>query len=294
MGKDLYEQSPKAREFFEKADAILGFALSKGCFEGPEVELRQTKNTQPAIFVHSIALVDLVGGLCGAMTAGHSLGEYTACVFAGALRFEDALRLVQLRGNLMQRAGEDQPGTMAAVVGLEESVLDAVCSEASDVGVVQCANYNSPGQIVISGSVPGVRKAMEMAKDRGAKMVKELVVSGAFHSPLMKSAREDLQSALRSTQIFEAHIPVYSNVTGMPVRVPEDIRKSLARQLTNPVRWAQSIRNMIADGASTFVEVGPGKVLQGLVKRINGSVQTLGLDRFEDIGRFPGADVHTE
>lgn len=285
MGKDLYDDSTQARSFFEHADEVLGFRLSAICFQGPEDELRQTKNTQPAIFVHSLALVDLVGDLGTVMTAGHSLGEYTACVVGGAMKFEDALQLVRLRGELMQRAGEEQAGTMAAVVGLDESILDEVCREASASGVVQCANYNSPGQIVISGSMTGVQKAMELAKQRGAKLAKELVVSGAFHSPLMESARTELLAAIQSTEINEARIPVYANATGKPVKLANEIRESLGRQLTSPVRWMASIERMIADGATEFVEVGPGKILQGLIKRINSSIQTSGFDRYEDVER---------
>ncbi|MBI3586130.1 MAG: ACP S-malonyltransferase, partial [Ignavibacteriales bacterium] len=199
MGKDLYDQSAEAKTLFEQADAILGCSLSKILFEGPEEELRQTKNTQPAIFLHSIVLSRLYKGERAAMVAGHSLGEYSALVHAGALTFEDGLKLVRLRGELMQRAGIEQPGTMAAVVGLDPKAVEEVCSNASEAGVVQAANFNSPGQIVISGSVTGVRKAMELAKGRGAKLVKELPVSGAFHSPLMESACEGLKSALDKT-----------------------------------------------------------------------------------------------
>lgn len=283
MGKDLYEQNRQAREIFEQADSIVGIPLSRICFEGPEEELKQTKNTQPAIFLHSIVLSKLYRGQPAAMAAGHSLGEYSALMYAGALSFEDALKLVRLRGELMQRAGIEQPGTMAAVVGLEPSVVGEVCCEAWPTGIVQAANFNSPGQIVISGSVAGVRKAMELARARGAKMVKELPVSGAFHSPLMEVAKTGLKSALEKTSIRDAGIPVYANVTAKPVQKAEEIRDLLYQQLTSPVRWEETVSNMSADGATTFVEIGPGKVLQGLVRRIRGDVETRGIEKLADI-----------
>lgn len=283
MGKDLYEKSSQAREIIDRGDKILGMSLSRICFEGPEEELRQTRNTQAAIFVHSIVLSGLIETGDIAMVAGHSLGEYSALVVAGAMRFEDGLKLVRLRGELMQRAGEEDQGTMAAVIGLDAAVIEEVCREASASGVVQCANFNSPGQIVISGSVSGVRKGMELAKTRGAKLVKELVVSGAFHSPLMQSARAGFKEGLASAEIKNARIPVYTNVTARPVQQAGEIRTLLDEQLTSPVRWEESIRNMITDGCTSFVEVGPGKVLQGLVKRIDGTVDVRGIDKFADI-----------
>ncbi|HEX9614231.1 MAG TPA: ACP S-malonyltransferase [Bacteroidota bacterium] len=283
MGRDLYEQSDEAHALFDQADEILGFSLSKICFEGPEEELRQTKNTQPAIFLHSVVLAGLLQKEQAAMTAGHSLGEYSALVYAGALRFEDGLRLVRLRGELMQQAGIDSPGTMAAVVGLDPKAVEEVCAEASGSGIVQPANFNSPGQVVISGSVEGVKKGMELAKARGAKLAKELQVSGAFHSPLMASAGNGLKDALEKTAIEDATMPVYANVTAKPVRRADEIRSLLYRQLTSPVRWEEIVRNMIADGAGTFVEVGPGKVLQGLVKRTDASVQVKGVEKISDL-----------
>lgn len=283
MANDLYDQHPEARKLFDQADAIVGFPLSAVCFHGPEEELKQTKNTQPAIFLHSVIAARLYRGEQASMAAGHSLGEYSALVYAGALTFEDGLRLVRLRGELMQRAGVEQPGTMAAVVGLEHAVVDEACQAASEAGIVQAANFNSPGQIVISGSVTGVRRAMELAKERGAKLVKELPVSGAFHSPLMASAKSGLRDALENTAIRDAAIPVYANVSAKPVRKAEEIRRLLNEQLTSPVRWEETIRNMAADGASTFVEIGPGKVLQGLVKRIRSEVQTRGIEKMSDI-----------
>lgn len=283
MAKDLYEQHPEARKLFDQADAIVGFPLSAVCFQGPEEELKQTKNTQPAIFLHSVIAARFYRREQASMAAGHSLGEYSALVYAGALTFEDGLRLVRLRGELMQRAGVEQPGTMAAVVGLEAAVIDETCRAASEAGIVQAANFNSPGQTVISGSVAGVRRAMELARQRGAKLVKELPVSGAFHSPLMESAKSGLREALERTAIQDASIPVYANVSARPVRKAEEIRRLLNEQLTSPVRWEETIQNMAADGASIFVEVGPGKVLQGLVKRIRSDVQTRGIDRFAEL-----------
>ncbi len=283
MGKDLCEQFPVTRKYFEEADAILGISLSSICFNGPEEELKQTKNTQPAIFLHSVALWNLLSPSDASMVAGHSLGEYSALVAAGALSFADAIRLVRLRGELMQTAGEENPGTMAAIVGLDADTVTAVAAEASAAGAVQPANFNSPGQIVISGSVSGVRTAMELAKARGAKLAKELVVSGAFHSPLMSSAKEKLKAALAAVEIRNAGIPVYANVTAAPVREAEEIRKLLVEQVTSPVRWEESLLNMSAAGATKFVEVGPGKVLQGLVKRTVSSAEISGIDKAADV-----------
>ncbi len=283
MGKDLYEQNLEARALFDTADKILGFGLSNLCFDGPEEELKQTKNTQPAIFVHSIVLSKLYQGSQAAMAAGHSLGEYSALVYAGALSFGDGVKLVRLRGELMQQAGVEQQGTMAAVIGLDPTIIGEICKEASSEGVVQAANFNSPGQVVLSGSVSGVRKGMELAKQRGAKLVKELQVSGAFHSPLMGSAGEGLKVALEKTNILDASVPVFANVTAKPVRKSSEIRELLYRQLTSPVRWEETIRNMVKDGAGTFVEVGPGKVLQGLIKKIDSSVTVKGVERITDV-----------
>jgi [acyl-carrier-protein] S-malonyltransferase len=283
MGKDLYERSPLAKEFFRRADEVLGVDLSRICFEGPEEELRKTKNTQPAIYLHSVILTRLMGRSTADMVAGHSLGEYTALVHAGALPFEEGLKLVRLRGELMQEAGTREKGTMAAIVGLEPAQVEDICRQASAAGIVQCANFNSPGQIVISGSVEGVHKAMEIALQHKASLVKELVVSGAFHSPLMKSAREGLRKAIQTAELEDARLPVYANVTAKGVQKAQEIRTLLEQQLTSPVRWEESVRHMIADGASSFVEIGPGKVLRGLVKRIDGGVQVAGVDKFEEI-----------
>jgi [acyl-carrier-protein] S-malonyltransferase len=233
--------------------------------------------------LHSIVLFHLIHKKQFEITAGHSLGEYSALVAAEALTFEDGLKLVRLRGELMQQAGVEHTGTMAAIVGLDSKIVDELCIEASAEGIVQAANFNSPGQIVISGSTAGVRKAMGFAKTQGAKIVKELPVSGAFHSPLMESAQAGLKAALERTEIRDTSVPVYANVTARPMRYADEIRNLLLRQLISPVRWDESVTNMIADGAATFVEIGPGKVLQGLVKRINGDVKTLGLEKLSDI-----------
>ncbi len=282
MGKDFCDADAESKAMFRRADEILGFALSTLCFEGPEDELRQTRNTQPAIFLHSMTVFRKLNKQPD-MTAGHSLGEYSALVAAGAMSFEDGLALVRSRGELMQKAGEEQKGTMAAIVGLLPDAVEQVCKEASSTGIVQAANFNSPGQIVISGSMEGVRKAMELAKAKGAKLVKELVVSGAFHSPLMASARDGWKKKLDETKIVDASIPVYANVTAEPVSDAADIRDLLFRQLTNPVRWEESVIHMVRDGATSFVELGPGKVLQGLVKRIASHAEASGVDKFSDI-----------
>ncbi len=286
MAKDLYHADPGTKELMDRADAALGFSLSRCCFEGPAEILRQTKNTQPAIFLHSIAAARKLERIEPSMVAGHSLGEYSALVVAGALDFEDALRLVRLRGELMQRAGEEQKGTMAAVVGLGAEAVEKICSEARTRGIVQPANFNSPGQIVISGSVEGVRHAMDLARQAGAKLVKELVVSGAFHSSLMEGARTGLKQALECATIRDARIPVYANVTAEPVTTGEEIRSLLFQQLTSPVRWEQTVRNMVRDGADRFYEIGPGKVLQGLIQRTEPGVQVFGVDTYADLQKL--------
>jgi [acyl-carrier-protein] S-malonyltransferase len=282
MGKDWYESDASARDLIDQADTLLGFKLSQICFHGPEEQLRQTSNTQPAIFLHSLVVARALKDMKLDMVAGHSLGEYSALVAAGSISFELGIRLVRLRGELMQRAGEENEGTMAAVLGLSPEAVEEICCEASSAGVVQPANFNSPGQIVISGSVSGVRKAMEIAKQKSAKLVKELVVSGAFHSPLMESAKDRLKQALDQASINDSSIPVYANVTGEPVNRGTDIRDLLCRQITNPVRWEQTVKTMVHDGASRFCEIGPGKVLQGLVKRTEPSVEVSGFDKYID------------
>ncbi len=283
MAKDLFDHVPEARKRFDAARQILGFDLAKICFDGPEEELKQTRVTQPAIFVHSVILTDLLfkKNIKPVMAAGHSLGEYSALYAAGALRFEDALRVVKVRAELMQKAGEINPGAMAAIIGLEAADLKKVCEEASSAGVVQIANYNSPNQLVISGSVAGVHRAMELAKERGAKRAIPLPVSGAFHSPLMEYAISGLGEILNEVEIQPASIPVYTNVNAQPVTAPEDIRQKLYSQLTSPVRWVEIIENMIKDGVSKFYEVGPGNVLAGLCKRINSEVSCVVINNLE-------------
>lgn len=274
MGNDLYERFSEVRDLYETANRVLGFDVAELSFTGPEDKLRQTAVTQPAIFVHSYAVTQLLAkqGVKPDMAAGHSLGEYTALCVAGSLTFHDALALVKVRGELMQHAGEVNAGTMAAIIGVEPDVVNAVCDSASAAGVVQVANYNSPGQIVISGSVAGVERAMEIAKEKGAKRAIPLVVSGAFHSPLMEFAREGLEKALQEVDVQDTRIPVYSNVTAGPVREASEIKRLLLQQLTRPVRWIETIRNMNRDSAAKFYEIGPGSVLKGLLKRIDRSI----------------------
>lgn len=286
MAQDLFENSVEAKEMIKTADSVLGVNLSHVMFYGPEESLRQTENTQPAIFIHSVILASLIRRLNIEGAAGHSLGEYSALVASGAIQYYDAVQLVRFRGKGMQQAGIDNPGTMAAVVGLTPEVVESVCKDASEVGIVQCANFNSPGQIVISGSVDGVRKGMELAKLSGAKLVKELVVSGAFHSPLMQSAKDLLKEELNKTNIYNARFPVYANVTAKPLTDKNEIKELLFQQVTTPVRWEETIVNMISDGFDEFYEVGPGKVLQGLVKRINPNVTCFGIDKYTDVERF--------
>lgn len=274
MGKDLYERFGIAREMFEQANNILGFRITDIMFSGNEEELKQTKVTQPAIFLHSSIMAIVMGNdFAPAMTAGHSLGEFSALVAAGALSFEEGLRLVAARALAMQKACQLTPSTMAAVLGMDDSVVEDVCG--SVTGTVVPANYNSPGQIVISGTVEGVAMATEELKKRGAKRIIPLAVSGAFHSPCMEPARRELEEAIRAARIDRPACPVYQNVSGMPTTEPGQIMNNLIAQLTSPVRWTQTIERMIADGASSFTEVGPGNVLQGLIKKINKDVVTV-------------------
>jgi [acyl-carrier-protein] S-malonyltransferase len=286
MAKDLYDASAEAKEMIKMADDALSVNLSHIMFSGPEDLLKQTEYTQPAIFLHSVVLASLIRTVNAGAAAGHSLGEYSALTAAGAMQFYDAVKLVRERGLAMQQAGHDNPGTMAAVIGLDPQKVEELCRQASEAGIVQCANFNSPGQIVISGSVDGVRKGMELCKAAGAKMVKELVVSGAFHSPLMEPAGERLSIKLQQTPVYDAKFPVYANVTAKCVTKEADIRKNLIDQLTSPVRWEETITNMISDGVGEFYEIGPGKVLQGLVKRINPDIKCTGIDKYSDIERY--------
>ncbi|MEE9905018.1 ACP S-malonyltransferase [Chlorobium sp.] len=285
MGRDIFEAFPAAEELMKKADAILGFSMTGIMFNGSEEDLRQTRYTQPAIFLHSMAIAALIGNEGIAMAAGHSLGEYSALCFAGAISFEDAMRIVARRGELMQKAGEENPGSMAALIGMQDSAVEALLAEASPEGTVQAANFNSPGQVVISGDIAAVRKAVELAPSHGARMAKELVVSGAFHSPLMKPAEQELAEALELVDIHDAGIPVCMNAVAVPVTSASEIRKNLIRQLTSPVLWTQSIEAMVNNGVNDFIEVGPQKVLQGLIKRIDKSVTTAGVDTADDVSR---------
>lgn len=286
MGQDLYDNYPEIKELYLQANEILGINIAEVSFSGPEDKLKQTFITQPAIVTHSIAATKLVKNIEPKYTAGHSLGEFSALIKAGALSFEDGLKLVQLRGELMQKAGEENKGTMAAIIGLDTIKIIDVCRDASEFGIVQVANFNSPGQIVISGSVEGVQQAMKLAKERGAKMAKELVVHGAFHSPLMESAKEDFEVALDYTEFRKVKIPVYTNVHAKPITQDTDlefIKETLYDQLTSSVKWDESVVNMINDGAKEFIELGPGKVLQGLIKRINNTVNIRGIDKAADV-----------
>jgi len=273
MGRDLYEKSPLAKELFGRADTILGFSITSLMFEGTEDDLKQTRVTQPAIFLHSTILAAVLqDSFKPEMVAGHSLGEFSALVANRALSFEDGLILVSKRAAAMQKACEASPSTMAAIIGLEDELVEEVCSSVS--GTVVPANYNSPGQIVISGSVDSVDKAVEILKGKGAKMAVRLAVGGAFHSPLMEPARIELEEAIRMTNFSRPVCPVYQNVNASPATDPEIIKANLVAQLTSPVKWTQSVKNMIADGASSFTEVGPGKVLQGLIRKISREVAT--------------------
>lgn len=270
MGKDLYDNHPMAKEMFETANEILGYRITDIMFSGTDEELRQTKVTQPAIFLHSVILAKCMGDkFAPEMTAGHSLGEFSALTAAGALSFEDGLKLVYQRAMAMQKACELEPSTMAAILGLEDEKVEEILNSIDDV--VVAANYNSPGQLVISGSVPGIEKACELMKEAGAKRALPLKVGGAFHSPLMEPARVELAAAIEATAIKEPVCPVYQNVNANPNTDPAQIKENLIAQLTSPVRWTQTIQNMLKDGASEFTEVGPGNVLQGLVKKIGGS-----------------------
>jgi len=267
MGKDLYENVPLAKELFEKANEILGFRITDLMFSGTDEDLKQTKVTQPAIFLHSVILAKSLGeDFKPEMVAGHSLGEFSALVAAGALSFEDGLRLVAARANAMQKACEKNPSTMAAVLGLEDAKVEEIC--ASIDGVVVPANYNCPGQLVISGSNEAIDAACEALKAAGAKRALKLPVGGAFHSPLMEPARVELEAAIEATSFSIPSCPVYQNVDARPYTNPDQIKKNLVDQLTAPVRWTQTVQNMAADGVSAFVELGPGKVLQGLVNKI--------------------------
>lgn len=272
MGNDLYENSPLAKELFEQANAILGFRISDLMFGGTEEDLKQTSVTQPAIFIHSVAIAKNLGeSFQPDMVAGHSLGEFSALVASGALTFENGLKLVAARAQAMQKACEKQPSTMAAIIGLDDKKVEDICASINEIVVP--ANYNCPGQLVISGSIEGVNLACEALKTAGARRALVLNVGGAFHSPIMQPAREELAAAIMSSPFNEPVCPVYQNVNALPATSPTTIRQNLIDQLTSPVRWTQTIQNMTKDGATWFVECGPGKVLQGLASKISPGVE---------------------
>ncbi len=275
MGLDLYEKSPMAQELFKKANEILGFPITEIMFRGTAEELKETKVTQPAIFLHSVILAKVLGeDFQPEMVAGHSLGELSALVANGVLTFEDGLKLVSKRALAMQKACEAQESTMAAVLGLDDAIVEEVC--ASIDGVVVAANYNCPGQLVISGEIAAIEKACAVLTEKGARRALKLPVGGAFHSPLMEPAREELAAAIESTEFSEPICPVYQNVVAKAVTSPNEIKENLIAQLTAPVRWAQCIQSMVADGGTEFIEVGPGKVLQGLMRKIDRTVAASG------------------
>ncbi|MEZ4793841.1 MAG: ACP S-malonyltransferase [Gelidibacter sp.] len=273
MGLDLYEKLPLAQELFEKANAILGFHITDVMFEGSAEDLKETKVTQPAIFLHSVILAKALGkSFKPDMVAGHSLGEFSALVANGTLSFEDGLKLVSKRALAMQKACELQPSTMAAVLGLEDHIVETIC--ANTEGIVVAANYNCPGQLVISGEVEAIDRACATMKEAGAKRALVLPVGGAFHSPLMEPAREELAAAIENTLFSKPNCPIYQNVTASAVNNENEIKRNLIFQLTAPVRWTQSVQQMVTDGATLFTEVGPGNVLQGLIKKIDREAQT--------------------
>jgi [acyl-carrier-protein] S-malonyltransferase len=275
MGKDIYEANPKAKALFDSADRILGFDISRTMFSGSADELKQTNVTQPAIFIHSVAIALSQDTQFPDMVAGHSLGEFSSLVANKTLAFEDALKLVSKRAQAMQKACELNPSTMAAILGLEDKVVEEICASIDDV--VVAANYNCPGQLVISGSMKGIEIACERLKAAGAKRALPLQVGGAFHSPLMEPAREELAAAIDATHFDSPICPVYQNVNGLPSTNVSEIKKNLISQLTAPVRWTQSVQNMTKDGATIFIESGPGKVLQGLVKKISPQAEVASL-----------------
>ena len=286
MGKDLYENSDLAKELYKTADDIMGLSLSSLSFEGPQEELKQTNITQPALFVHSLVLTRLLGDKIKAdCTAGHSLGEYTANVYAGSVDFENGLKLVKTRGMLMKNSGIKQPGTMAALIGLSEAQVLEICDKAKEAGIVQAANFNCPGQIVVSGDIAAIDKAVEIAKGEPyrCRLAKKLEVSGAFHSELMKTSDSELRVALAETNFTDAGIPVYTNADTTPITGKDEIRDALSRQLVSPVKWEMLIRNMVADGVTKFYEIGSGKVLTGLIKKIEPSVEVFNISTYEDI-----------
>jgi len=291
MGKDLYETYPSVQVLYQTAGEILGFDLSEICFQGPEEKLKQTQFTQPALYVHSAAVTELLqkNGIQATAVAGHSLGEFSALAYARAYSFADGLKLVQKRAELMQEAASQNPGTMAAIIGLDTEEVVALCEEVSQTDLVQPANFNSPGQIVISGTQAGIDKAIQLAKEKGAKRALPLPVSGGFHSPLMQPAAESMQDILNAIPFTQTRIPVWTNVTAEAVQDPDSIRDLLVKQITHSVQWVKTIENMIDSGVSRFIEVGPNKVLSGLIKRISREVTVLPCGTVEDLSGLTGA-----
>ena len=283
MGKDLYEKNDIAKKLFDNACDILGYDIKKICFEGPEEELRQTKITQPAIFIHSSILSTLLNKIQPTMCAGHSLGEYSALYCAQSISFEEGLKLVALRGELMYEAGLQNPGSMAVIIGIDSDKIKSICENASDKGLINPANFNSKEQTVVSGAKEAIQKAMQLSKEAGAKIVKELSVSGAFHSPLMESAKIKLNLALKNISFKDATFPIYANVSANPFLKASEIKNNLCEQITSPVYWLDTINNMTNNGMDRAIEIGPGKVLQGLMKKINPNIKIFGVDKFEDI-----------
>jgi len=288
MGKDLYDEFDSVRKIYDQAEDILEFDIKKISFNGPDEVLAQTNNTQPAIFIHSYAIFDLLSqyGLQAEFTAGHSLGEWVAVTAAQTLDFETALKLVKLRGELMQNAGSYNEGTMAAIIGLDVIDVHKICQHASDKGLVEVANYNCPGQIVVSGTVPGVTKAIDLAKENGAKRALPLNVSGAFHSPLMRPAMQEFTHALDTVDFHEPQLSIYQNVTGFASEDAEQVKVLIAKQLVSPVLWTDLIKNMIDDGAKQFIEMGPGKVLSGLMRKIDRTVKIQSIGTVDDVKKI--------
>lgn len=290
MLRDIYDKFPQAKELVEKADNILGYSLSSICFEGPIEKLKETRYTQPAIFLHSAVIITLLKNILRFdATAGHSVGEYAALYASDVIDFESALKLVSLRGELMFRAGEKLPGTMFAVINLADEKVEEICRELTEKGngnLVVAANYNSPGQIVVSGSAEYLRQNVHKFKEAGARIVTELVVSGAFHSPLVEPAKNELEKAINNLDFKDARVPVYSNVYAKPLTAASEIKNALILQLTSPVKWSQTLINMKEDGIERYIEIGPGQVLQGLTKRTLTGVEILGIDKADDLEKF--------
>lgn len=290
MLKDFYEKFPQAKKLIEKANEILGYSLSSICFEGPIEKLKETRYTQPAIFLHSAVIISLLKNVIKFdATAGHSVGEYAALFASEVIDFESAIKLVSLRGELMFKAGEILPGTMFAIINLADEKVEEVCNVLTEKGngnIVVAANYNCPGQVVVSGSAEYLRQNIYKFKEAGARIVTELTVSGAFHSPLVEPAKQELEQQIKKLEFKDAKVPVYSNVFAKPLTLANDIKNALVLQLTSPVRWSQSLQKMKENGIERYIEIGPGQVLQGLTKRTLAGVEILGIDKSEDLEKF--------